>query len=530
MAGHPSVALIFLDSAERTVVERGMREGWLPHLARFRQRGQWGVLNEGGQQLELAPWVTFLTGKNTGDHGSWNYLAWDPQEMNHVNCDPAAHEFEPWWRTIDQDNKRAVVLDIPRTYAPVKPFDGVELGCWAAHYRLADPYANPSSFLRWVSTNFDKLALPGEPGSSLEAPRLLAELDTVRRVTKLQADLAVKTLQRESCDLFMMALSGPHRIGHLIWDEHGMAHPPNDQQRPRIDNAIRDTYIAADEALGRMLDELEKHEDTTIMVAALQGMGQNTSLAELLPEMLDRILNDRFEDETKPMATKRLDESPGLLQKLRKMVPLRWRSSIKEMLPTPVQLWLTRFWRKPQVDWANTQAITLMPDNQGYIRINLQGREKCGIVQPGKAYDELCAKIIKGLRTFVHADTGEPAVIEVKRTVKMYPDGERKDELADLVVYWSDRPAYQCAGLRSEQFGFIPWPTPGRMPDARSGHHRPEGWLALAGPGIDAGGAINNAQANDLPPTICSLLDIDVPQWMTGRPIEIDATSSITSR
>jgi len=56
----------------------------------------------------------------------------------------------------------------------------------------------------------------------------------------------------------------------------------------------------------------------------------------------------------------------------------------------------------------------MVSDLQGYIRINMRGREALGIVEPGDEYDWLCSKIAEGLATFVDADTKEPVVESVK--------------------------------------------------------------------------------------------------------------------
>ena len=516
-ADRPRVAAIILDATDAALIEQGIAEGWLPNLARLRQRGGYGRLETDTGVINATAWPSFLTGQNAGDHGAWNFLAWDPQSMTHVPCSPERQNYEPFWRDLCRRGHRCVALDVPRTYPPAEPFAGVELSPWGAHYRLTDPYSNPPDFLPWVNKTIGKEPLGNEPGGHLTAPMLLAELDRVIKTTRVQAELGVRALRRESCELFILAFSGPHRAGHVLWDSAGLAVAPTADERDHVESALRETYIETDKALGRVLEELGDGEDTVTLVFSLHGMGPNTSLADLLPNMLDCVLN---ETRAEPGQDGDAPPTRGLLHKVRNAIPPPFRQAVKNHLPKSLQHRLTVFWRQPDIDWSQTQAVALIDDLQGFIRINLKGRESRGIVEPGAAYDELCARITDGLLTFEHSDTGEPAVAAVQRADALFPGGERLGELPDLIVQWSERPAKDTVGVSSERYGTIGWPTPGRVPDGRSGHHRHRAWLAAVGPGIEAHSDLPPGHTLDLPPTLYALLGARPPQHMAGSPIE----------
>ncbi len=511
----PKAAIVILDSSERTVIEQGIEEGWLPNLKAFRERGAWALLDSPGDDINASPWPSFVSGKTTADHGVWNFLAWDAQKMDHAPCDPANQNFHPWWRDLSDAGHRCLVLDIPRAYAPEKAFDGVELGSWASHYKLCPPFANPPSFLQQTQQRFGKEPLGAEPGGALTASMVLTEMDRIMQTTKLQTEMAVWALENEAHEVFVMAFSGPHRAGHMVWDETGLAVKPTDAELEQIRSAIRKTYIAADEAFGQVVAKLDEIGTRTVLTGSLHGMGPNSSPAMVLPEMLDRILHDRFDDgETKT------EEKPGLLKRVRNAVPLSWRTAVKDRLPMSVQLWLTRFWRKQNVDWSQTQAIAVLDDLQGFIRFNLKGREREGILERGPEYDALCQKITQGLMTFTHSDTGQPMVSEVYRADEKFAGGAYLDEFPDLVVKWTYRPVVECTSFESPKYGKIHWPTPGRVADGRSGHHLPGGWLVAVGPGAEPGAIWGDRTTYDLIPTLHRLAGAEVPQGMAGEAIE----------
>ncbi len=204
---------------------------------------------------------------------------------------------------------------------------------------------------------------------------MLAELDRVIKTTRMQGELGVRTLRRERCELFILAFSGPHRAGHVLWDCSGLATDPTVEERRRIEGALRETYIEADKALGRILDELGESRDTTILVFSLHGMGPNNSLAELLPDMLDCVLGEAH---VEPSRVGAASAGGGPLHRLRETISPSFRNAVKNKLPKSCQHRLTMFWRRERIDWSRTKAVALIADLQGFIRVNLKGRESRG--------------------------------------------------------------------------------------------------------------------------------------------------------
>jgi predicted AlkP superfamily phosphohydrolase/phosphomutase len=86
------------------------------------------------------------------------------------------------------------------------------------------------------------------------------------------------------------------------------------------------------------------------------------------------------------------------------------------------------FW--PNVDWSKTRAYALA---LGQIYVNLKGRERLGIVEPGKPYEELKQEIVKRFQTLRDPDTGERVVRKVYTRDELYK-GPYFDEAPDMVV------------------------------------------------------------------------------------------------
>lgn len=499
------VMMIGLDAAEARLIERWTDDGTLPNLARLRARGAYGRLSSSARWLVGSPWPTFYTGTGPETHGLYHYLMWDPDRMEAVR--PGREDFPeaPFWRRLGPRDRRVVAVDVPFVFPP-DPFDGVELGGWATHDRLGPPCAHPPELLAEIERTFGPAPLQEEVHRPMSPERLLAVRDELVRMTDAVTGVAESLARRESWDLFLAAYSATHRGGHKLWIDPAMS-VPDDETGRAMRSALRDVYVAIDRGIGRLVHSAG--EDTTILAFALHGMGPNTCHTAILDEMVRRILSG-------PREEAGAGRKMAVLKALRRAVPLSIRNEVKRRLPLGLQDRLTSFWRTGGLDWSTTRAFCPVADLQGYVRVNLRGREREGIVAPGAEYDALCREIAEGLRTFVDADTGQPLVRSVERIDSIFPDGPRRDGLPDLLVDWTRTSVLTRREIHSPRFGTIPWPDPGRPPDGRTGNHRTEGFLLAAGQGFDTGGALEGAIL-DLAPTALELLDLPPFPEMRGR-------------
>jgi len=510
--------LIGFDSAAPPLVEEGMREGWLPNLARLRKRGVYGRLQSTADWLVSSHWSSFSMGTPPYEHGCYHFLQWSADEMRLKRTDPAWMIREPFWRELAERGTRVVVLDAPYTPAPKgESYPGVEMCGWATSEIVFPPFAHPPRMKPVVRRTYGRSLRGAAEGLAYEryAPRPLVELlhirDQLVEIVERSSRLSCELLASEPWELFLTVFGPSHRAGHMLWGGGSVAGEAGPEVDRALQNAVRDVYAATDRAIGRVLQAAG--EETPVLVFSLIGMSHNTSRTDLLPTMLARVLAG---DRSAAAAHQKL----GAASLLRRAVPLSWRHVIKGWLPLAMQDRLSMFWRTGRADWSRTKAVSLTADVHGYVRINVRGREARGIVEPGEEYDRVCAQIAEGLLSFVDSDTGESVVQEVARIDQLFPAGWRRDALPDLIVRWAASPCANTRAIESPRFGRIAWPTPGKNPNARSGNHTADGFVVAVGDGIEPGSSIDaDAHILDLPPTILALLREEVPPYMTGEVI-----------
>jgi predicted AlkP superfamily phosphohydrolase/phosphomutase len=162
-------------------------------------------------------------------------------------------------------------------------------------------------------------------------------------------------------------------------------------------------------------------------------------------------------------------------------------------------------WYRPV--WPQMKAFALPSFSEGYVRVNLRGRERDGIVEPAE-YDRVCDEVEALIRAVRDARTGRPLAADVLRPRRTHDAGHQKLPDADLVILWAPTPV----DVVDTPFGRI-----GPMPFQRTGSHVERGFLIASGPRISVSASPANGHAIDLAPTILSLMDAPIPDYMEGR-------------
>jgi predicted AlkP superfamily phosphohydrolase/phosphomutase len=506
VASRRPVLMIGLDAAEITLIQQWMADGLLPNLAALQRRGVLMELQSTAHWLVGAPWPAFYASSTPDRFGMYHYLVWRPEKMAGERPNPTWMPLEPFWRQLPGSDRHVIAVDVPLCYAP-DAYDGIELSGWATHELLQKPGSSPPGLLGDVRREFGEAPFDEESAYELSATECIAVRDQCVETARLVGELGRSLMRKHAWDLAIVCFSSTHRGGHLLWDRKVRKGRATGAQLDSIANALRDIYVACDAAVGRLVEEAG--DDAAVMVFSLHGMGPNNDRTSLLPEMLARILAGSGSGDGPVRRTR-------LADRLRNLVPGELRARVKQRLPQVIQDKLTLHWRSSGLDWSRTEAFVAFCDLDGYIRINLRGRERDGIV-PVESYRPLCDRIADGLRTFRDADTGEPLVSEIGFAEQIFADGPMRRYLPDIVVRWNPTAAALHRRVVSDSFGSIAWPTPGRHPLGRSGNHRRRGFLIGAGGPFAGMQRPGDAHVLDLAPTVLDLLGVQQPASFQGR-------------
>lgn len=509
------VLMVAFDSAEVTLVERWMEEGILPNLSRLRARGANVRLQSTAELFHASAWPSFVTGASPARHGINNYLMWRPESMSYERVKAADLHSPPFWRRLAAAGRPTIAIDVPYSFPPGVA-NSVEVHGWGGPYRLVPTYAEPRKLLRSLIRRFGRPAMKGYTTGLFSAREYIRIRDRIVETTHEMGRIALWLMRNHPWELCIFGLGSAHTAGHQLWDSANVRGEIDPQQQEILDRALRDVYVACDEAIGEVLTQAGT--DTDVLVFAMHGMRVNNSFNPLIGPMLGRILSDGSDGgRTAPERT-----GSRALDRLREAVPPEWRGAVKGRLPSSLQDRLTIFWRRSlRPEWRRTRAFPMLADADGYVRVNLAGREAEGIVAPGSEYEDVCDRICSGLSSFVEMETGRPLASRVCRASELLPAASARvlSRFPDVTVQWSDIPVASVRAVTSPDFGEIRWPAPGRVVDGQSGNHRSEGWLIAAGPRISPGMDLGRAHNLDLVPTVFTLLGVTPPEGIEGEPL-----------
>jgi predicted AlkP superfamily phosphohydrolase/phosphomutase len=247
------------------------------------------------------------------------------------------------------------------------------------------------------------------------------------------------------------------------------------------------------------------------MVISGDRVGPNHAGWHLLPDILKR-LDYLASAAARPQAANDSHQPSRFdpVKALRDFLPVGFRQALARQLPTKLRDKLAQRVDTADIDWSRTRAYWLPTDLEGYIRINLAGREPQGIVQPGAEYEAALADLGAALLELRDPATGRAIVDEVIRTDERYP-GARRAYLPDLIVRWNG--SAPIAAAQSQRVGVIAVPSP----DARSGTHQGPGFVLASGRDIPQGARLDGAHILDVAPTLLARMGVAPPTTMPGR-------------
>lgn len=538
------ILVLGLDSADAELVERWSDEGHLPTFASLRRDGLWSRLATTAEVMHVSAWPTLYTGARPGLHGMYHayQIRAGEQEIHRT----LAHQMAlpPFWKLLDDAGKRCIVLDAFMD-SPQDLRNGwqvLEYGTWTWFGR---PGSTPRSLRREIVRRFGPYPAP-EHTQVLTVPEPAEFRDRLVEGARVKGEVARWLLVEKPWDLAFITFGEPHGAGHYLWHWGDADHPAHPSvPRTDVSHALRDVYAAVDEALGRILEVVD--DDVTVFVVSGDGMGPNWAGCHLIPDLLHELdlfhsasvgkwREERVQDED-PRTGSRGHPIPrpgvpvgsrggegersgprprkGLASMVREAIPLPLRRTISRCMPRSLHYALSMRWVNAGIDWERSSVFAIPNANEGYLRLNLQGREPKGIVSPGLPRERLLDDLAGEMEGLMNPATGRSAVHRVYHMDATFP-GALRGNLPDLVVTWSPE-ARVLGHLRAPSAEVDTGRANYQVAPYYTGNHRPNAFVGARGPHVAPGGIPEEGHILDLAPTVLAALGVEAPSHFEGR-------------
>jgi predicted AlkP superfamily phosphohydrolase/phosphomutase len=516
------VLFIGLDGSTFDILDPLMGSGVMPRLKRFTEEGVRGLLETTIPPITPTAWVSWMTGKNPGKHGVFEFLLRrkGSGELPDQPVSSRSRDGLPFWDVLGRMGKQAIVTNVPCTYPPTM-VNGLMISDFLTPRGRKD-FTYPESLLEEVESRFGPYQLyitevyvPGKVDNILN--QLFDELKYKTQVNRY-------LMNEYGWDVFATHYWGTDRFQHELWHLLDESHPFFDRKEHLAHiGRIHEYWNAVDSTLGELFDEVD--QDATVYLGSDHGFGPikkflcfnvwliNEGLLVLKRDAMTRFKRALFKIGLTPDLAYRSAMKMGLAH-LRLSVGVTNRSKLMR-LANMLMLSLE------DVDWTRTVAFS--KGNYGQIFINLRGRETHGIVEQGAEYERVVSQVSERLRALVDPETGQPLIGPIWRREDLYT-GPHSDNSPDLQFLPCDMTNKPLGTLDLTSNKFIT-PVYGN-----SGDHRMHGVMMGRGPELRRGVEIEGARIIDYAPTILHSFGVEVPADMDGHVLEAAFTEEYMSR
>jgi predicted AlkP superfamily phosphohydrolase/phosphomutase len=518
------VFMIGWDGATFDLIRPWVAEGKLPTIAKLMANGIHGPLRSAVPPWTFPAWTSFMTGKNPGKHGIFDFFRARPGSYNLEFMNGGHRRGPTFWQILSQAGRKVISISLPCTFPP-DPVNGIMISGFDFPGEGPGSYVDPRGmYPRELYDELNRTVGPHPIDASIikeiNAGRMDLVLERVLETIRKKAATAKYLVQNKPWDCFMILFGESDGGAHQFW-KYCDPNSPLFTDQPGLRDSLLRIYQELDRQAAELLALVP--EGTTTLMMSDHGFG-GVSNWVLYPNCW---LQERGFVRLHSQGKSRLS---GLLNALK-----LWGVAT---LPAWFQRALYRFAgpllgriearvRYGVIDWTGTEAYF---DENPYfpvVRVNLKGRQPQGIVEPGKHYEEVRDRLIRDLEAWRHPETGEPIVQKAYRREEVY-SGPCVELAADIIPKWSYHKGYSYAYKMSSKAPdpkvWIEQVDP-QQPEnlqfftSKSGTHRDDGIFLAEGPGIRSG-TIEGARIIDLAPTILNLLGVAVPADMDGRVLE----------
>ncbi|HKP86563.1 MAG TPA: alkaline phosphatase family protein [Blastocatellia bacterium] len=498
--------VIGLDGASFNVLDSLIEKGYLKNLAKLIKGGARADLETTFPPITAVAWSSFMTGKNPGKHGIFEFVRLDKDSKRELAVNASFRQGRAIWDLLCDSGRRVIVHNFPCTYPPHE-LNGLMIADFMTPRGKQD-FTYPRSLLAELEEKFGPYRL--HLSQTYAGGKAQGVLDELHDELDYKAKVAEYLMTRYEWDAFFQYFWGTDRIQHELWHIIDEEHPRHDREEARqYREKVYEYFDRVDEVCGRLISLAG--DGSMVWVASDHGFGPAHKYCSfniwLLQEGFLKLKRDALTRLKKLMFS--LGLTPEAAFKLIKLLPLGGlrpaRGASNDRRAS--KLLSTFFLSFNDVDWSRTVAFS--KGNYGQIYVNLKGREPNGVV-PDHEYDGVRSRIVERLKALKDPLTGGQWAGQVFLREEVY-EGPRVADAPDV--------AFLPRDMRYLPLGNADFTSNKFMVDAFgiSGCHRMLGVMIGSGGAVKPGARLDVASIYDVAPTLLYLLGEALPDEMDGR-------------
>ena len=487
------VLVIGLDGATFTLIKPWANQ--LPTLKKVMAEGTFCELVSTIPPVSSPAWPSFMTGKNPGKHGVFDFVGGDGGYRREIK-NSRDIQAETLWRLLSVEGKTCIVLNVPVTYPP-EPLKGCI---------VTGMLTTPDSCYAYPRRVHEELKRKGyEPVAKMGKLSAKEVSDFLVNMAARRCEAFTYLMNKFNWDFAMMVFRGTDIIQHHLWQKNK--------------DKIFDYYKKLDSLIGSLIKRAEPN--TNVILMSDHGFGPvfkffhtNRFLQEL-----GLITFERGPTSERYLAIRDYRSSRGRLEKLLQKSGFTKETIYSMAKRVRLLPFLQSIYRKidvqipttrSRINWAQTKAFfnsSIGP--AASIQINLEGREPKGTVK-AEEYETTRSLILKKLLQIRDPETGRRIVQDAFKREDIY-SGPFVQSAPDIVFLTQNFEYAATERIYGKNLVSNPIQR-GR------GTHRMNGIFIAHGPDFRRSGERDlPMRIIDLTPTILFMFGAGIPSNMDGK-------------
>lgn len=509
----PSLLLIGLDGVGPEILEPLVEAGDLPNLSRLMETGAYGPLISTTPPTTFPAWSSFLTGAEPSSHGIPDFTIREGYRIAFAGA--ADRRLPTWMEHLESLGLRVGVAWFPMTYPPL-PLLGYHISGWDSPVTSRGDYSfvHPSELHTNLVSRFgdEHLSFDNIDEFSDTDNWLIAAAEALLGSIEKRTEIALHLLANRPVDVAAFYFGQTDTAAHHFYAFHDPLSPRRPSSfDPRLSPALRNVYVAADKAVGKLVEAVG--DDTTVIIMSDHGSGGSSNIVIYLNRMLQRAGLLEF----KSAGLEGIDPS-FIRGKAVGLLPERLRRPFfrfsKGLMPALVESRL----RMGGIDWSRTVAFSEEINYAPSIWLNQLGREPAGVM-PFAQREHIASRVEEVAHKLV-TPSGTRLVNRVIRREEIH-HGAHLHRFPDLILDLANIDGFTpvCLSSRARSGDPVGRLEPdamlGRKGRSMPGCHTPYGVLLMNGPGVP-NKQIEGARIHDVPVLMCGATKTPAAPWFEG--------------
>ena len=236
--------VIGLDGVPFSLLQNLRKQGRIPVMNSLFETGCFGQMSVSIPEISSVSWSSFMTGKQSGEHGIYGFIDLEPGTYHMRFPNFASIKSPTLWEELARVHKKSVVVNMPATY-PARDINGALIsGFVAVDMNKSVQPVSLIPRLRKMGYRIDVDTTKGRRNHEFLFQDLNETLDGRERT----ADFLWKEID---WDLFIIVITGTDRLMHFLWDAYT-------DQTHNNHNDFLNYFDKVDGLVGRLYDKFLK--------------------------------------------------------------------------------------------------------------------------------------------------------------------------------------------------------------------------------------------------------------------------------